>query len=139
MLGKPIHDWKLLQSKNVDLIENSYITEVHLGTKKMKFSFKNYLCKCDQIRSYMRIWSHLLKKFSMKNFIFCKVQVLLFVMKLILRPMKIDYWLSVSSCKSKCHMQILFFTFRYFKTKCGNFYCVFYGLIQSETCVNLSN
>ena len=43
----------------------------------MKFSIKNFLSKCDQIRSYLRIWSHLLKKFLMENFIFCAVKGLL--------------------------------------------------------------
>ena len=33
----------------------------------------DFLVKCDQIRSFLRIWSHLLKKFSMENFIFCAV------------------------------------------------------------------
>ena len=28
--------------------------------KKMKFSIKDFSSKCDQIRSFMRIWSHLL-------------------------------------------------------------------------------
>ena len=30
--------------------------------QKMKFSIKNFLSKCDQIRRKLRIWSHLLKK-----------------------------------------------------------------------------
>ena len=38
--------------------------------QKMKFSIKDLFSKCDQIRSYLRIWSHLLKKSSMENFIF---------------------------------------------------------------------
>ena len=29
--------------------------------QKMKFSIKDYFSKCDQIRSFLRIWSHLLK------------------------------------------------------------------------------
>ena len=37
---------------------------------KMKFSIKNLLNKGGQIRSLLRIWSHLLKKFLMKNFIY---------------------------------------------------------------------
>ena len=37
----------------------------------MKFSIKDFFSKCDQIRSYLRIWSHLLKKSLMGNFIFC--------------------------------------------------------------------
>ena len=36
----------------------------------------NSFRKCDQIRRNLRIWSHLLKKSLMKNFIFCAVIVL---------------------------------------------------------------
>ena len=39
----------------------------------MKFSIKNLSSKCDQIRSFLRIGSHLLKKSLMENFIFCAV------------------------------------------------------------------
>ena len=39
----------------------------------MKFSIKDFFSKCDQILSFLRIWSHLLKKSSMENFIFCAV------------------------------------------------------------------
>ena len=39
--------------------------------QKMKFSIKDFFGKCDQIRSTLRIWSHLLKKSLMENFIFC--------------------------------------------------------------------
>ena len=38
-----------------------------------KFSIKDFFSKCDQIRSFLRIWSHLLKKSLMENFIFCAV------------------------------------------------------------------
>ena len=41
--------------------------------QKMKFSFKDFFCKCDQIPKKLRIWSHLLKKSLMENFIFCAV------------------------------------------------------------------
>ena len=40
-------------------------------TQKKKFSIKYFFSKCDQIRSFLRIWSHLLKKSLMENFIFC--------------------------------------------------------------------
>ena len=43
--------------------------------QKMKFSIKNFSSKCDQIRMKLRIWSHLLKKSLMENFIFCAVKV----------------------------------------------------------------
>ena len=42
----------------------------------MKFSIKDFLSKCDQIRSFLRIWSHLLKKYLTENFIFCAVDTL---------------------------------------------------------------
>ena len=43
------------------------------AAQKMKFSIKDYFSKCDQIRSFLRIWSHLLQKSLMENFIFCAV------------------------------------------------------------------
>ena len=36
----------------------------------MKFSIKDFFGKCDQIRSFLRIWSYVLKKSLMENFIF---------------------------------------------------------------------
>ena len=41
--------------------------------QKVKFSMKDFSSKCDHIRRIMRIWSHLLKKSLMENFIFCVV------------------------------------------------------------------
>ena len=43
------------------------------AAKKMKFSIKDFFSKCDQICSFLRIWSHLPKKSFMENFIFCAV------------------------------------------------------------------
>ena len=42
--------------------------------QKMKFSITDFYSKCDQIRSFLRIWSHLLKKPLLENFIFCVVR-----------------------------------------------------------------
>ena len=42
----------------------------------MKFSIKDFFSKCDQIRRKLRNWLHLLKKYLMKNFIFCAVLAL---------------------------------------------------------------
>ena len=39
----------------------------------MAFSIKEFYSKCDQIRSFLRIWSYLLKKSLMENAIFCAV------------------------------------------------------------------
>ena len=41
--------------------------------QKMKFTIKGFFSKCDQIRSFLRIWSRLLKKSLMENSIFCAV------------------------------------------------------------------
>ena len=41
--------------------------------QKMKFSIKDFFSKCDQIRSFLPIWSHLLKKSLIENFFFCAV------------------------------------------------------------------
>ena len=43
--------------------------------QKMKFSIKGFFSKCDQIRNFLRIWSRLLKKFLMENFIFCAMKL----------------------------------------------------------------
>ena len=40
----------------------------------MKFSIKDFFRKCDQIRRKVLIWSHLLKKSLIENFIFCAVK-----------------------------------------------------------------
>ena len=37
------------------------------------FSIKDFFSKCNQIRSFLQIWSHLLKKCLMESFIFCAV------------------------------------------------------------------
>ena len=50
-------------------LENPGCIQLHC-TKKMKFSIKDFLSKCDQIRRKLRIWSHL-----MENFIFSAVLV----------------------------------------------------------------
>ena len=39
-------------------------------TQKKKFFARDFFSKYDQIRSFLRIWSHLLKKFLMENFTF---------------------------------------------------------------------
>ena len=39
----------------------------------MKFSIKDSFSKCDEVGRKLRIWSHLLKKSLIENFIFCAV------------------------------------------------------------------
>ena len=46
-----------------------------ITAQKMKFSIKDFFSKCDQMRSFVRIWSPLLKKSLMENLILCEVNV----------------------------------------------------------------
>ena len=55
--------WMLHSRRNNNIIHS----------KKIKFFIKDFFSKCDQIRRKLRIWSHLLKKSLMENFIFCAV------------------------------------------------------------------
>ena len=42
-----------------------------ITAQKVKLSIKECFSKCDQIRSFLRIWSHLLKKYLIEEFTFC--------------------------------------------------------------------
>ena len=41
--------------------------------QRMKLFIKDFFSKCDQICSFLQIWSHLLKKALVEDFIFCAV------------------------------------------------------------------
>ena len=58
----------------------------------MKLSIKDFFSKCDLIHRKLRIWSHLLKKSLMENFIFC--QVIIFVCL---------YWISIANKKNSIY------------------------------------
>ena len=53
--------WRLFFNKVAELRSATY------NAQNMKFSIKDFCLKCDQIRM---IWSHLLRKSLMENFIF---------------------------------------------------------------------
>ena len=63
---------------NVDISVYGYNHETFCNTtvtktaQKMKFSIKEFFTKS---RSFLRIWSHLLKKSLLENFIFCALKV----------------------------------------------------------------
>ena len=46
-----------------------------ITVQKTKFSIMDFFSKCDQIRMKLGIWSHLLKKSIMENFIFYAVNM----------------------------------------------------------------
>ena len=64
-----------------------YTSKKRKKKKKKKFFIKDFLSKCDQIRSLLRIWSHLLKKSLTKNFIFCAVLPYRIMLRLMLKIM----------------------------------------------------
>ena len=48
----------------------SFHNKVHLTARKMKFSIKDFFSKCDQIRSFLPIWSPLMKKSLLETWFF---------------------------------------------------------------------
>ena len=50
------------------------LDSLHDTAQKMKFSIKDFFSKSDQIGRKLRIWSYLLRKSLMENFIFCAVK-----------------------------------------------------------------
>ena len=59
----------IVLKKNCDYFAHDFMT---ITTQKMKISIKDSFSKCNQIRSFLRIWSHLLKKIlSGKDFFVC--------------------------------------------------------------------
>ena len=58
---------------SVTFFANNYNSFMKCTAQKMTFSIKGFFSKYDQIRSFLSILSHLLKKSLMKNFIFCAV------------------------------------------------------------------
>ena len=57
------------------LVIIKFYNQINITAQKMKFSIKDFSRKCDQIRSFLGIWSHLLEKSLMENFIFCAVYI----------------------------------------------------------------
>ena len=69
-------------SKNACATYIHNITYVNTGSRflichctKKKFSIQNFFSRSDKIRSFLEIWSHLLNKSLMENFIFCAVYI----------------------------------------------------------------
>ena len=61
---------RIVYSHSVSSFEDLLGKDRSVTAQKMKIFIKDFFSKCDQIRSFLRIWSHLLKKSLMKNFTF---------------------------------------------------------------------
>ena len=62
----------------VNIVRNLSNEKMYISSytaHKRKFSIKEFCIKYHQIRSFLRTWSYLLKRFLMENFIFCAVQL----------------------------------------------------------------
>ena len=64
---------------------------INSTAQKVKFSIKDFFSKCDQIRSFLRISSHLLKKSLMQSFIFYVVSYLQRTSWIFHFPLRINY------------------------------------------------
>ena len=62
---------KLKQKLRVLLNIECYVEHYQFTAQKMKFYIKDFFSKCDQVRSFLRIWSHLLKKSLGKHHFLC--------------------------------------------------------------------
>ena len=69
---------KKREKTGVHLICFFSLRSVGTGTHctKIKFSVKNFFSKCEQIRIFLQISSHLLKKSMKENFSFCAVTMM---------------------------------------------------------------
>ena len=52
--------------------------------QKMTLSIKDFFSKCDQIRSFLKIWLHLLKTSLIEHFMFCAVEFIQACMTILL-------------------------------------------------------
>ena len=58
------------------ILKNTHeILAMQTTAQKVKFSIKDFFSKCDQICRKLRIWSHLLKKSLMGNFLFYSADI----------------------------------------------------------------
>ena len=68
--------WDVGYAMGYPLDTGSKLNAQNVTAQKMKFSIRYFFSKCDQIPSFLRVWSHLLKKSLMEKFIFCAEHVL---------------------------------------------------------------
>ena len=73
LVPRPCLSWmlKVIQYWNfVKNLRNRLVNTRFDAAQKMRFSINDFFTKCDQIHRKLQIWSHLLKKSLMGNFIF---------------------------------------------------------------------
>ena len=98
------------KNKNQETEFQTSFKSCTLHCTKMKFFIKDFFSKSDRIRGKLRIWSHLLKKSLMENFIFCVVTTLIFVAN-IWYPVMFEKLVAIVLVNKE---KRLFFLFMYF-------------------------
>ena len=76
LMGTPLYKKKPADKNMVLTVISAVAVSTSLITtnaQKMNFSIKDFFSKCDQIRSFLRIWSDLLKKSLIEKLNFCAV------------------------------------------------------------------
>ena len=66
-------NWPTFEQYYLESCNSKWYINGNFTAQKMKFSIMDFFSKCDQIRRKLRIWSHLLKKSVIENFVFCTV------------------------------------------------------------------
>ena len=116
------HIWSQFQ---VHRIVHSLVLVKLITVEKMKFSIKDFFCKCDQIPRKLQIWSHLMKNFWIKNFTFCAVDFVRILWELDQKffnfVMKILYKNSISGDLKLLKAQNLDLMYNLGKFKCWDF------------------
>ena len=65
---------KSMHLKNLSMFHARFVNlQALITAQKRKLFIQNFVSNCDQFCWNLRIWSYLLKKSSMENFIFCAV------------------------------------------------------------------
>ena len=84
--------------------------------QKIKFSINDFFSKCDQIHKKLQIWSSLLKKSLMENFLFCVVGLMISC-KIFHKKRNYEYCLTTSFplpiLSTSFNPKFLFVNFRY--------------------------
>ena len=98
-------------------------------TEKKKFSIKDFFSICDQIRSFLRFWSHLLKKSWVgiridRFYLICSQLLLLFFLEVYSMNAFLNDQINIFCCK---HLKCYFFAYIIFT------FCV-YLLLATNKC-----
>ena len=106
-----------IHNRNEWFISRQVVTVIPLS--KIRFQMKpsqiftdrkDFFSECDQILSFLRIWSHLQKKYLMENFIFCAVTILKVIGIVKYFPTTEKWWHTWRRSMEKCLIMFNFYS-----------------------------